>query len=161
MSRYGACNCSHDHNRRRILVMQMLVGDLREGRRILELLGHDLLLHSNIGTILLAVGLPRFPVDAIRLRTHDRNLCGTRLCSNLAQPVIHTIYTLFFVLVFFCIRKSTCTSALLDLAVLNLHPRLYDDLRHASSCKRMERAFPNWLTTCVGLGQMSREWATV
>ena len=109
MGRYVASNCSHDHNRRRILVMQMLVGDLREGRRILELLGRDLLLHSNIGTILLAVGLPRFPVYASRLRTYDRNLCDIRLCSSLAQPVIHTIYTLFFVLVFFCIRKSTCT----------------------------------------------------
>ena len=109
MSQYVASNCSHDYNRRRILVMKVLVGDLREGRRILELLGHDLLLHSTARTILLAVGLLRFPVDASRLRTRDRNLCDIRLCSSLAQPVIHTIYTIFFVLVFFCIRKSICT----------------------------------------------------
>ena len=91
------------------LVLALLLVDRLVGRRILELLGHDLLLHSNIGTILLTVGLPRFPVYASRLRTYDRNLCDIRLGSSLAQPVIHTIYTIFFVLVFFCIRKSICT----------------------------------------------------
>ena len=121
---------SHDDSR----CHQFLVKSTWEAHWILELLDRDLLLHSNCKTILLVVGLPRFARDSNCLHIRDKNLCGTRLGNNLVQPVGCTIYIVFCVPVFFCIRKSTCTSALLDLAAQNLCPRLHahrlEDFRH-------------------------------